>query len=78
MSNSSRVTILQAALRHVENGDLFGAAQVLRQSSTAIDQENARNCENLAIGGSPFMVEQLKYILGQHLETERIFGGDHS
>lgn len=71
---NGRSSILRAAIAAIDRGDLITAATILEGSQDPIDRENAANCRNLAMGGSPNMVEMLGYVLRQHLETAEMFG----
>jgi hypothetical protein len=65
---SNRANILRRAIAAVDAGELMQASAILRESAMPIDQENATNCMNLSIGGSPQMIQTLGYVLRKHLE----------
>lgn len=72
---SNRADILRRTIVAVDSGELVQASAILRESAIPIDQENAMNCMNLAIGGSPQMIQMLSHVLRKQLETEETFGG---
>lgn len=71
---SNRANILRSAIAAFDRGGLMETASILERSQLPIDRENAVNCRNLAVGGSPQMVQMLGCLLRQHLEMAETFG----
>ena len=70
----SEVERLETAIGLVRQGDLWGAAEILEQSSGGMTRENAANCRRLAAAPNPGLEQVLLHCLEQELGLARTFG----